>query len=149
MHSRNAPRSPPAVTERRPRPTWTAGCDCESREKPMARSASNTVQKSVSPRPSARPLFPSSRFLPESGPTTSCASAEASEFKAEDSEHIAAEKIPATRYAETNPGRWATMKVGKISSGAWKAESDEPDEGSIGLPWKKAKSITPIERKRL
>ena len=28
---------------------------------------------------------------------TSCASAEASEFSAEDSEHIAAENIPATR----------------------------------------------------
>src|SRR6266516_4728993 len=146
MHSRKAPSSPPAVTESRPRPTWTAGCDCESREKPMASRARRTVQKSVRPRPSASPLLPSNLFFLLSGPTTSWASAEASEFKAEDSEHIAAEKIPATRYAEMNPGRWRTMKVGKISSGEWKADAEE---GSIGLPWKKAKSITPIERKRL
>ncbi len=43
-------------------------------------------------------------------------SAEASELSAEDSEHIAAEKIPAMRYAETNGGRWPTMNDGKISS---------------------------------
>jgi hypothetical protein len=35
--------------------------------------------------------------LPKIGATMSCASAEASELSAEDSEHIAAEKIPATR----------------------------------------------------
>src|SRR5712692_8674366 len=103
----------------------------------MASVARRIVHRSVSFRPSASPLLPSRYFSPAIGPTTSCASAEASEFKAEDSEHIAAEKIPATRYAETKPGRWRTMKVGKISSGARKASADA---GSIGLPLKKAKS---------
>jgi hypothetical protein len=46
----------------------------------------------------------------------SIASADASEFNADDSEHIAAEKIPATRYADTNGGRLFTMNVGRIAS---------------------------------
>src|SRR5713101_7048152 len=112
----------------------------------MASVARRIVHRSVSFRPSASPLLPSRYFSPAIGPTTSCASAEASEFRAADSEHIAAEKIPATRYAETKLGRWRTLKVGKISSEAWKAPAEA---GSIERQWKKAKSRTPIDRKRL
>ena len=113
-----------------------------------SRGAREAPSRRASGRGRARVLAaPRGVPFPVKGPTTSCASAEASEFRAEDSEHIAAEKIPATRYAETSPGRCRTMKVGKISSGEWNAASDEAAAGSIGRPWKKAKSITPIERK--
>jgi hypothetical protein len=56
-------------------------------------------------------------------------SADASEFSADDSEHIAAEKIPATRYADTNGGRLFTMNVGRIASGP----SDDTGKEGIGF----------------
>ena len=47
-------------------------------------------------------------------------------MSADDSEHIAAEKMPATRYADTNGGRLFTMNVGRIAS------EDAKPPGPIG-----------------